>query len=105
MNTVVDCLGIRNYFDVLCSAQNLPFGKPHPQVFIDCAKQLQILPANCLVIEDSVNGAIAGKAAQMRVAVIPDDENRHNPKFAIADYQLNSLLSLVKIENSVTSTS
>lgn len=95
LNTVVDCLGIRNYFDALCSAQHLPYGKPHPQVFLNCAQELQILPNHCLVIEDSINGVIAGKAAQMRVVAIPEYENKNNPKFSIADYQVNSLLNLI----------
>ena len=99
MNTVVDCLDIRNYYDALCSAQRLPYGKPHPQVFLNCATQLQISPSNCLVIEDSVNGLIAGKAAQMRVAAIPEEANKNNPKFTIADYQLNSLSELISEPN------
>ncbi len=91
LNTVIDSLQIRHYFQALCSAEKLPYGKPHPQVFLDCASQLNVLPSNCLVIEDSVNGVIAGKAAQMKVVVIPEYENKFNPKFSIADYQLNSL--------------
>ena len=96
LNTVIDSLNIRAYFGALCSAQYLPYGKPHPHVFLNCADALQVLPANCLVIEDSVNGVIAGKAAQMRVAVIPEEENLTNPKFAIADYHLHSLLDFVQ---------
>lgn len=96
MNTVVDTLGIRHYFKAICSAQFLPYGKPHPQVFLDCAKQLNTSPNECLVIEDSVNGIIAGKAAQMKVVAIPEEENRDNSKFSIADWKLHSLKDLVK---------
>lgn len=91
MNTVIDELGIRNYFDSVCSAQHLEFGKPHPEVFLNCAKELEVKPNECLVIEDSVNGVIAAKAAQMKVLVVPEEENWNNPKFAIADYKLKSL--------------
>jgi beta-phosphoglucomutase-like phosphatase (HAD superfamily) len=46
---------------------------------------------HCLVIEDSVNGIIAGKAAQMKVlAIPPEDINYNNPKVCIADYSLKS---------------
>lgn len=96
MNTVVDSLKIRHYFQALCSAEKLPYGKPHPQVFLDCANQLNVLPAYCLIIEDSVNGLIAGKAAQMRVVAIPEEENKNNPKFAIADWKLESLKEFIK---------
>lgn len=97
MNTVIDELGIREYFDAVCSAQHLEYGKPHPEVFINCAKELHIKPAECLVIEDSVNGVIAAKAAQMKVLVVPEEENAGNPKFAIADYKLRSLEEFLKL--------
>lgn len=97
MNTVVDELGIRPYFDTVCSAEHLEFGKPHPEVFINCAKELKVKPVECLVIEDSVNGVIAAKAAQMKVLAVPEDINHNNPKFAIADYKLNSLKEFWKM--------
>lgn len=96
MNTVIDTLQIGHYFDALCSAQHLTHGKPHPQVFINCAQELGIHSSHCLVIEDSVNGVIAGKAAHMKVVAIPEEEHKHNPKFSIADYKLESLLELIK---------
>lgn len=96
MNTVVDVLNIRQYFDELCSAEHMPYGKPHPMVYLTCAEKLNINPLHCLVIEDSVNGIIAGKAAQMKVVAIPEDINKNNPKFSIADYNIESLLELTK---------
>ena len=95
MNTVIETLQINHYFDSLCSAQYLTHGKPHPQVFINCAEELNTHPSYCLVIEDSVNGVIAGKAAQMKVIAIPEEEHRSNLKFAIADYMLESLLDFI----------
>jgi sugar-phosphatase len=91
MNTVVDALQIRSYFDTLCSAEHMAYGKPHPEVFLTCAAQINIDPRECLVIEDSINGIVAAKAAQMRVIAIPDEESKHNPKFVLADYKLGSL--------------
>ncbi len=91
MNTVVDALHIRPYFDALCSAEFLSYGKPHPEVFLNCAAQIGVDPKECLVIEDSVNGIVAAKAAQMKVIAIPDEESKHNPKFVLADYRLDSL--------------
>lgn len=95
MNTVVDALQIRSYFDALCSAEHMAYGKPHPEVFLACAAELGVAPKACLVIEDSVNGIIAAKAAQMKVVAIPDQENKHNPKFVLADYRMESLEEFV----------
>lgn len=95
MNTVVDVLKIRSYFNALCSAEHMDYGKPHPQVYLTCAAQLGTDPQHCLVIEDSVNGIIAGKAAQMKVVAVPEEINQHNSKFAIADYKVNSLFGII----------
>lgn len=98
MKTVITELKIENYFSTLCSAEFLEFGKPHPEVFINCAKNLKVNSRECLVIEDSINGLIAAKAAQMKVLVVPDAENWNNPKFVLADYKIKSLAEFIPIQ-------
>lgn len=98
MNTVLDALTINSYFDALSSAEQLAYGKPHPEVFLACAQILQVEPTECLVIEDSLNGMIAGKAAQMKVLVIPDEATKPNSKFNLADHRLNSLAEFPGIQ-------
>ena len=95
MNKVIEILSIGHYFDSLTSAEFLEYGKPHPHVFLNCAKSLAIHPSDCLVIEDSINGVIAAKAAQMKVVAIPEEINKNNPKFAIADFKVDSLLDII----------
>jgi sugar-phosphatase len=48
-------------------------------------------PLQCAVLEDSVNGMIAGKAARMKVIVVPDAVHFDDPRFALADAKLSSL--------------
>ncbi len=91
INVVVDKLEIREYFDAICSAETESFGKPHPAVFITAAGKLGIDPHQCLVIEDSVNGVIAGKAARMKVVAIPDESLSGDKRFVIADSILPDL--------------
>jgi HAD superfamily hydrolase (TIGR01509 family) len=91
IDVVIDQLGIRKYFDIIRSAEKEDYGKPHPAVFITTAKALNIHPAYCLVIEDSVNGVIAGKAARMRVIAVPDPSQAQDRRFAIADLCLPDL--------------
>lgn len=79
------------YFDVITSADVVELGKPHPAVFLHCAAQLGAKPHECLVFEDSVNGMIAGKAARMKVCVVPDELHFDDPRFALADLKLKSL--------------
>ncbi|GJA01807.1 2-deoxyglucose-6-phosphatase [Enterobacter cloacae] len=85
---------LRDSFDALASAEKLPYSKPHPQVYMDCAAKLGLDPLTCVALEDSVNGMIASKAARMRSIVVPTEEGRHDPRFALADVKLNSLTEL-----------
>lgn len=85
-------LNIKQYFDHIQSAEKLNYGKPHPEVYITTAKNLNIDPLECLVIEDSLNGIIAGKAAKMTVVAIPDGTHKTSEQYKVADYQFNNLL-------------
>jgi mannitol-1-/sugar-/sorbitol-6-/2-deoxyglucose-6-phosphatase len=69
---LLDRTGIRNLFTVVVTGDEVHQGKPHPDIYLRAAKKLGISPEACLVIEDSLAGMAAGKAANMRVAAIPD---------------------------------
>jgi HAD superfamily hydrolase (TIGR01509 family) len=88
---VTDKLNIGDYFDAVTSAGELPFGKPHPQVYMDCAAALSADPLECLAFEDSFNGLIAAKAARMKCVVIPVADQYVLPKWGAADLKLHSL--------------
>ena len=68
----LDRTGIRSLFSVVVTGDEVQQGKPHPDIYLRAAKKLGISPEACLVIEDSLAGIAAGKAANMRVAAIPD---------------------------------
>jgi len=90
-NIVTDKLDIGTYFDAVTSAGDLPFGKPHPQVYMDCATALSASPLEYLAFEDSFNGLIAAKAARMKCVVIPVADQYSLPKWGAADLKLPSL--------------
>ena len=54
-----------NIFDKLVSGTTVKNPKPAPDVFLKAAEELGVLPSECIVIEDSSNGAKAAKAAGM----------------------------------------
>lgn len=91
IDVVVDKLNIRSYFSAFASAENLPFGKPHPQVYLNCAEALEQSPSSCICFEDSFNGLISAKSARMFCIAIPAPEFRHQARFQAADLILNSL--------------
>ena len=69
---LLDRTGIRSLFSVVVTGDEVQQGKPHPDIYLRAAKKLEISPEACLVIEDALAGIAAGKAANMRVAAIPD---------------------------------
>lgn len=91
IETVLQTLGLQDDFLLTCSAAGEPYGKPHPGVFIKAAQLLEVPPERCLVIEDSLNGVIAAKAALMTCVAVPEEAVAHSPKFAVADLQLSCL--------------
>ena len=91
INEVVDKLQIDSFITAKTSAEHLPFGKPHPQVFLNCAELLRASPAECICFEDSFNGMIAAKAARMKCVVVPAHGHQQQPKWAAADLKLSSL--------------
>ena len=94
VHALLEHFGIAGRFHCVTSADVVEMGKPHPAVFLHCAKSLGSLPHECLVLEDSVNGAIAGKAARMKVIAVPDELHWDDPRFSVADRKLRSLEDL-----------
>jgi mannitol-1-/sugar-/sorbitol-6-/2-deoxyglucose-6-phosphatase len=88
---VLEKLWIRDSFEVIHSGQDEIYGKPHPGWYIHTAEKLGVLPTECLVFEDSLNGIISAKSARMMCIAIPEEHNWENSKFAIADMVLHSL--------------
>lgn len=69
---LLDRTGIRSLFSVVVTGDEVQQGKPLPDIYLRAAKKLGISSEACLVIEDALAGVAAGKAANMRVAAIPD---------------------------------
>lgn len=67
---VLDGLNIRQYFDVIVSADDVELSKPHPETFLKGAAQLGIDPEKCLVLEDATKGVEAAINAKMKSLVL-----------------------------------
>jgi beta-phosphoglucomutase-like phosphatase (HAD superfamily) len=60
----LDVLNMTSLFEGrVFSASNVARGKPHPDIFLHAAEQLGVPPSDCIVIEDSVGGVTAARAA------------------------------------------
>jgi beta-phosphoglucomutase len=64
--TILEQVGLTPLFDVLVDGNKVTKSKPDPQVFLLGAKELNVLPAECVVFEDAIAGIQAAKAGQMK---------------------------------------
>jgi beta-phosphoglucomutase-like phosphatase (HAD superfamily) len=67
---VLHSLEIDSIIDLIVSGEDVTHGKPDPESYLLAATKLQVLPEECLVLEDSVNGVKAALAAGMNVIAI-----------------------------------
>lgn len=65
-------VGVYDYFDDFVYGDMVTRTKPDPQGFLMAAEAIGVNPAECLVVEDSPNGVLAGKAAGGYVIYVPD---------------------------------
>ncbi len=89
---VLSHFGLASSFPVVVSAEDEPYGKPHPGVFLTTAARLETAPDRCVVWEDSPAGVLAAKAARMACIAVPEAVERGRASFAIADVVLDSLV-------------
>ena len=69
---ILDSNGILSLFDHLVFAKDVKRSKPYPDIFLKTCSDLNVLPENCLVLEDSEAGIEAAYRAGMPVICIPD---------------------------------
>lgn len=63
----LEIIGLKGYFDILVSSEDVSEFKPHPMTFLRCAELMGVDPADCEVFEDGMLGFQAAKAAGMMV--------------------------------------
>jgi beta-phosphoglucomutase-like phosphatase (HAD superfamily) len=64
-------VGVSDWFDEVVTADDVPEGKPAPDVFLYAAELLGVKPADCLVLEDAPAGILAAQLAGMQVVAVP----------------------------------
>jgi len=79
IDTLINAKGVETYFQAVVTADAVKQFKPHPEIFLKCAQQLDTSPLECIVIEDSLFGVKAAKAAGMScIAVTTGDYSKED---------------------------
>ena len=94
--------GLKKYIDEFASGAEVENGKPAPDVFLLAAERLGVKPENCLVLEDSKAGVIAGSSAGAKVIMVPDmfkpDEECKERTYRIVG-NLGEVISILEEKN------
>jgi HAD superfamily hydrolase (TIGR01509 family) len=72
IDAVLEIAGLAQYFDATVSSEEVPRGKPAPDVYLEAARRLGIAPERCAAVEDSHGGIRAAKAAGMFTIAFPN---------------------------------
>lgn len=84
-------------FDVIITGSDGLKGKPAPDMYLEAAKRMEIMPQECLVFEDIIPGILAGKRAGMKVCAIDDlySQDVLSEKKREADYFIENFEELL----------
>lgn len=101
---VIAVHGLTDIFDAVVTGCDVAHGKPSPDIYLEAAAKLGVLPGECLVFEDIVAGIQAGRNAGMEVAAVEDayslyqmEQKKELADIYIADY--TGLLTEINQEN------
>jgi len=72
IDLVLELAGLADAFTATVSSEEVPRGKPAPDVYLEAARRLEVAPCDCAAVEDSTNGLRAAAAAGMTVIALPN---------------------------------
>lgn len=91
-NEILNKLSIMEYFNYVISGLEVKHSKPAPDVYLFAIQKMGRSPNECIIVEDTVNGVLSGKAAGMKVIGINNNiQTKDRLKNAGADYVFSDL--------------
>jgi HAD superfamily hydrolase (TIGR01509 family) len=95
IETVLTSAGLRDSFSVVMSTEQVPHGKPAPDIYLAVTARLGFAPSDCAAVEDSSNGLRSAAAAGLHVIAVPQPQYPPDPDaLASAGLVLPSLAGL-----------
>ena len=97
VDTVIEALGMKPYFQAVVTACEVKAGKPEPDIYLKVAQDLEVEPKDCLVFEDVPAGILAGRRAGMEVCAVDDEFSKHmeQEKRELADYFIRDYFDIL----------
>lgn len=95
-NAILEELGLKHYFDIIVSAEEVKRGKPDPETYLKVAEMLNLKPEECFVIEDAPNGIETAKNSNIKCIAITTTHERS--ELGRADKIIDSFNELIVSE-------
>jgi beta-phosphoglucomutase len=78
--TIMDKTCLSHYIDIIISNEDVSKGKPDPEMYIKAMNKFNLLPSECLIVEDNENGIKAAKASGAHLLIVNEvvDTNYEN---------------------------
>ena len=77
---------VYDYFNIFICGDMVKKGKPDPEIYLTACRELNLLPEQCIALEDSPNGILSAFQAGCKPVMIPDlsqpDENLKTKLYA-----------------------
>ena len=90
VDTIDASVHFLRYFEAVQTSEGVVHGKPHPEIYLKAMARLGVSPRECVVLEDSSNGARAGKAYGAYAIAVPSEHTREQD-FSFVDYVATDL--------------
>lgn len=83
---ILEKVKLIQFFDAIVDGNDVTNAKPDPEVFLQCARKLNIKPEDSIVFEDSVAGVQAANIANMTSVGIGDAKILHEAQYCFPDF-------------------
>ena len=93
----LSAVNLKHRFRKLCSAHNIPNGKPAPDIYLLAARELGLKPEECLALEDSPTGILAAYRAGCLPIMVPDLDQPNEKTQALLYAKADSLTDVIDI--------
>ena len=94
ISAVIKKLDLNNVFELMVSADEVPNGKPAPDVYLEVCRRIGVPTTKALALEDSLTGVRSAVAAGITTIAIPEFNSK---EFVIADHVINKLQDAIDI--------
>lgn len=89
-------VGLFDFFEHLVCGDMVTNSKPDPEIYSTAVKELGLEPADCIAIEDSLNGLKSGKSAGLLTIMVPDRVAANDETKTVTDYLYDSLRDVME---------